>query len=49
MYSALKKDGQPLYKLAQGLEVERKPRQVTIYQLQLLGFSENILAIGCGV
>ena len=46
MYSALKKDGQPLYKLArQGLEVERKPRQVTIYQLQLLGFSENSLQL----
>ena len=46
MYSALKKDGQPLYKLArQGLEVERKPRQVTIYQLQLLGFSENGLQL----
>lgn len=46
MYSALKKDGQPLYKLArQGLEVERKPRQVTIYQLQLLSFSENSLQL----
>lgn len=36
MHSAIKQNGQPLYKLAhQGLEVERKPRQVTIYELQL--------------
>lgn len=39
MYSALKHNGQPLYKLArQGIEVERKPRKVTIYRLQLLDF-----------
>ncbi len=37
MYSALKHKGQPLYKLArQGLEVERKPRQVKIFSLRLL-------------
>ncbi|RUQ35104.1 MAG: tRNA pseudouridine(55) synthase TruB [Candidatus Competibacteraceae bacterium] len=37
MYSALKRDGQPLYKLARrGIEVERQPRQVTIHELQLL-------------
>jgi tRNA pseudouridine55 synthase len=46
MYSALKKDGQPLYKLArQGVEVERKPRSVTIYHLTLLGFTENSLQL----
>jgi tRNA pseudouridine55 synthase len=46
MYSALKKDGQPLYKLArQGVEIERQPRQVTIYQLTLLGFTTNSLQI----
>ncbi len=34
MYSAVKFQGQPLYKLArQGIEVERKPRQVTVYEL----------------
>jgi tRNA pseudouridine55 synthase len=39
MFSAIKKDGQPLYKLArQGLEVERKPRQVVIKKLQLRAF-----------
>ena len=39
MFSAIKKDGQPLYKLArQGLEVERKPRLVVIKELQLRAF-----------
>ncbi len=38
MYSALKRDGQPLYKLArQGLEVERAPREIQLHALQLLG------------
>jgi tRNA pseudouridine55 synthase len=37
MYSALKKDGQPLYKLArQGIEVERATRTVTIHELKIL-------------
>ena len=36
MYSAIKRDGQPLYKLArQGIEVERQPRDITIYELTL--------------
>ena len=40
MYSALKVDGQPLYKLArQGKEVERKPRPVTIRSATLKHFS----------
>ena len=39
MYSALKKDGQPLYKLARlGEVVERKPRPVTIFSLELLSY-----------
>ncbi len=39
MYSALKRDGQPLYKLArQGIEVEREPRRVHIKQLELRAF-----------
>lgn len=34
MYSALKRDGQPLYKLARkGVEVERAPRAITIHAL----------------
>ena len=37
MYSAIKINGQKLYDLArQGREVERKPRPVTIYELELL-------------
>lgn len=36
MYSALKHRGQPLYKLARkGIEIERQPRQITIYSLEL--------------
>ena len=41
MYSALKHQGQPLYKLArQGIEIERAPRQISIYSAELLQFSE---------
>lgn len=39
MFSALKHKGQPLYKLArQGIEVERKPRDIIIHELDLLNF-----------
>ena len=39
MYSALKHEGQPLYKLArEGKEVERKPRTVTIHSLELIAW-----------
>ncbi len=37
MYSALKVDGKRLYELArQGKEVERKPRQITIFETEIL-------------
>ena len=37
MHSALKRDGQPLYKLArEGTEVERAPRQITVHQMTLV-------------
>ena len=37
MYSAIKYKGQPLYKLArEGKTVERKPRKITIYKLELV-------------
>lgn len=40
MFSALKHKGQPLYKLArQGIEVERKSREITIYNIDLLDIS----------
>ena len=36
MYSALKRDGKPLYKLArQGIEVERAPRRIKIHDIAL--------------
>ena len=39
MYSALKRQGKPLYKLARkGIEVEREPRRVTIHEIALRGF-----------
>ena len=50
MFSALKVDGQPLYKLArQGIEVERKARPVRIDQLSLVerSKSELVLDIRC--
>lgn len=50
MYSALKHEGVPLYKLARkGQEVERKVRNVTIYSLDLLDFrgDEVDLEIHC--
>lgn len=40
MYSAIKVDGKKLYELARaGKEVERKPREITIFSLELLEFS----------
>ena len=45
MYSALKRGGQPLYKLARkGIEIEREPRQVTVYAFQLLRWEGEELA-----
>ena len=42
MYSALKHQGVPLYKLArQGLEVPREPREVEIFNLDLLKFEDD--------
>lgn len=39
MFSAIKKDGKPLYKLArQGIEVERESRRVTVHELALEAF-----------
>jgi tRNA pseudouridine55 synthase len=44
MYSAIKHKGQPLYKLArQGVEVVRDPRELNIYELQLLEFNDNLV------
>jgi tRNA pseudouridine55 synthase len=46
MYSALKKDGRPLYELArQGIEIERPARPVTIHRLILLAFDDQTLTL----
>ncbi len=46
IYSALKQQGQPLYKLArQGKEVEPLPRPVEIYGLELLGWIPPALTV----
>ena len=39
MYSAIKVDGQKLYRLArQGIEIERKPRNITVYSIDISNF-----------
>ena len=46
MYSALKKQGRPLYELARkGIEVERDARPITIEAIQLLSFTENSVTL----
>ncbi|MCK5809501.1 MAG: tRNA pseudouridine(55) synthase TruB [Cocleimonas sp.] len=46
MYSALKYNGTPLYKLArQGIEVKRKQREITIYELTLLERTRDTLLL----
>ena len=46
MYSAIKRDGQPLYKLARrGLTVERQPRTVVIHRLHIEDWSPPDLTL----
>jgi len=46
MYSALKKDGQPLYALARaGQTVERESRRVTIHELELVARNDDLLRL----
>jgi tRNA pseudouridine55 synthase len=46
MYSAVKVNGQPLYKMArQGIEVERKPRTIHIERMAILGIHESTFEI----
>jgi tRNA pseudouridine55 synthase len=46
MYSALKRDGQPLYKLARaGVEVERQAREIELFELVLLGSTADRLEL----
>ncbi|OGT38317.1 MAG: tRNA pseudouridine(55) synthase TruB [Gammaproteobacteria bacterium RIFCSPHIGHO2_12_FULL_37_14] len=42
MFSAIKYQGKPLYQLArQGIKVDRKPRKITIYAMELVSFNEE--------
>jgi tRNA pseudouridine55 synthase len=46
MYSALKREGVPLYKLARrGITVEREPRPVEIHNIELLEWNPPLLTI----
>lgn len=46
MYSALKKEGRPLYELARkGIEIERDARPITIYAIDLLSFTETSITL----
>ncbi len=46
MYSALKRDGKPLYEYARaGVTLERNARQVTIHQLEFLDYQAPLLTL----
>ena len=46
MYSALKVNGVPLYKMARkGTVIERQPRQITIYSIELTSFEDSELEV----
>ncbi len=46
MYSALKHKGKKLYELArEGITVERKARKITIYALECLDFTDDLLTL----
>lgn len=48
MYSALKREGRPLYELArQGIEVERQPRSIEIRRLELVEQRPDFLRLEC--
>ena len=46
MYSALKRNGTPLYKLARkGIEIERSPRTVIIYEINFLDLKDDFVSL----
>ena len=46
MYSALKVNGKKLYELARkGITIERKPREITIYNIDFLDFKKDTFSI----
>ena len=51
MHSAIKRDGQPLYKLAhRGIEVARTPRRVTVHDIEIVALAGDRLRlrVHCG-
>ena len=50
MFSALKHDGVPLYSLArEGIEIERKPRDIEIFSIELIEYNNPFLTFKCKV
>jgi len=50
MFSAIKVNGKKLYELArQNIEIERKPRKINIYEIELLEFNEKKVVINTKV
>lgn len=50
MFSALKKDGVPLYELArEGITVPREPRTITVFGIQLLTLTPTSITFSCDV
>lgn len=46
MYSALKRNGTPLYKFARkGIEIERSPRPVTVHDINFLGLDDTVVTL----
>lgn len=46
MYSALKHNGKKLYELArEGITVDRKARHITLYEIKLLDFADDLLSL----
>jgi len=51
MHSAIKRDGRPLYEYARkGIEIERQPRRVTVYDIDLVALEGDrlTLRVHCG-
>lgn len=50
MYSAIKVNGKELYKYArEGKEIERKERDITVYEMKLFSFDKDSIVFSCKV
>ncbi len=50
MHSAIKINGEPLYKKAhKGIEIERKPRKINVFNLKMISFEDGILTFEADV